>query len=137
MKGRPTCSSKPSPRIFSNSRLLTFNAALYTVAFSAIAYGVSTVWRQAPLGQRLHGAAILLNSLTFIAGAWSPNAAFIEGRSPRLVGWAVGLSVVLLAMAIVARYQRLPQPWYRPLRSALLASVPLGAFTFALALLTR
>lgn len=85
----------------------------------------------------MHSAAILLNSLTFIAGAWSPNAPFMEGRSPRLVGWAVGLSVVLLAMAIVARYQRLPQPWHRPLRSAILAGIPLAAFTVALALLSR
>lgn len=117
--------------------MLTLNALVYTVAFGAIAYGVSSLWRRAPLGQRLHSAAILLNSLTFIAGAWSPNAPFIEGRSPRLVGWAVGLSVVLVAMAIVARYQRLPQSWYRPLRSALLAGVPLAAFTLALALVAR
>ena len=117
--------------------LLTLNAVFYTVAFGAIAYGVSSIWRRAPLGQRMHSAAILLNSLTFIAGAWSPNAPFFEGRSPRLVGWAVGLSVVLVAMAIVARYQRLPQAWYRPLRSALLAAVPVAAFTLALVLLAR
>jgi uncharacterized membrane protein HdeD (DUF308 family) len=116
--------------------VLTPNAILYTVAFIVIAYGVSTVWRQAPLGQRVHAAAILLNSLTFIAGAWSPTAGLVEGRSPRLVGWAVGLSVVLLAMALVARYQRLPQPWYRPWRSATLAAVPLVAFTAELIRLT-
>lgn len=117
--------------------MLTFNAVLYTVAFGAIAYGVSSVWRGAPLGQRVHAVAILLNSLTFIAGAWSPTAPFVQGHSPRLVGWAVGLSVVLMAMAIVARYQRLPQPWYRPLRSATLAAVPLVAFATALVDLTR
>ncbi len=115
--------------------MLTFNAVLYTVAFGAIAYGVSSLWGLAPLGQRVHSAAILINSLTFIAGAWSPIAPFVEGRSPRLVGWAVGLSVVLVAMAIVARYQRLPHPWYRPLRSATLAGVPLAAFAVALVLL--
>ena len=117
--------------------MFTINAALYTVAFAGVAYGVSTVWARAPLGQRVHAAAILLNSLTFIAGAWSPTAAFVEGRSPRLVGWAVGLSVVLVAMALVARHQRLPQPWFRPYRSALLAAVPVLAFAIALVRLTR
>ncbi|MGH7713021.1 MAG: hypothetical protein ACREOG_17145 [Gemmatimonadaceae bacterium] len=117
--------------------MLTLNAALYTVAFAAIAYGVSTVWPRAPLGQRVHAAAILLNSLTFIAGAWSPTAAFVEGRSPKLVGWAVGLSIVLVVMALVARYQRLPQPWYHPLRSALLAAVPILVLAIALTRLTR
>jgi tryptophan-rich sensory protein len=117
--------------------VLSFNAVLYTVVFAVIAYGASTIWSQAPLGQRVHLAAILLNSLTFIAGAWSPTAVFVEGRNPRLVGWAVGLSVVLVAMAIVARYQRLPKPWYRPLRSASLAAVPLIAFVAALAALAR
>jgi hypothetical protein len=117
--------------------LFTINAALYTVAFAGVAYGVSTVWARAPLGQRVHAAAILLNSLTFIAGAWSPTAAFVEGRSPRLVGWAVGLSVVLVAMALVARHQRLPQPWFKPYRSALLAGVPVLALAIALARLTR
>jgi len=117
--------------------VFSFNALLYTVIFAAIAYGASTIWGQAPLGQRVHLAAIILNSLTFIAGAWSPTALFLEGRNPRLVGWAVGLSVVLVAMAIVARYQRLPQPWYRPLRSAWLAAVPLVAFAAALAALAR
>jgi len=108
------------------------NAIIYTVAFVGIAFGVSTLWARAPLGQRVHAVAILLNSLTFIAGAWSPTAAFFEGRSPRLVGWAVGLSAVLVAMAVVARYQRVPQPWHKPLRSALLAAVPLLAFAAVL-----
>ncbi len=117
--------------------MLSFNALLYTLIFAAIAYGASTIWGQAPLGQRVHLVAIMLNSLTFIAGAWSPTDLFVEGRNPRLVGWAVGLSVVLVAMAIVARYQRLPQPWYRPLRSASLAAVPLVAFAAALAALAR
>jgi hypothetical protein len=117
--------------------LLSFNAILYTVAFVGIAFGVSTIWARAPLGQRIHAIAILLNSLTFIAGAWSPTAAFVEGRSPRLVGWAVGLSVVLFAMAVVARYQRLPKPWYHPFRSALLAAIPLLAFVAAIARLSR
>jgi tryptophan-rich sensory protein len=117
--------------------VFSFNAILYTVIFAGIAYGASTIWKKAPLGQRVHLAAILLNSLTFIAGAWSPTALFVEGRNPRLVGWAVGLSVVLVAMAIVARYQRLPQPWYKPIRSASLAAVPLAAFVAALATVTR
>jgi hypothetical protein len=117
--------------------VLSFNAVVYTVSFAIIAYGLSTIWGRAPLGQRIHAIAILLNSLTFIAGAWSPSAAFFEGRSPRLVGWSVGLSVVLVAMAIVARYQRLPQHWHRPLLSALLASVPLLAFAAALMRLAR
>jgi hypothetical protein len=112
--------------------LFSFNAALYTASFVLIAFGVSRVWPSAPLGQRIHAVAILLNSLTFIAGAWSPTAPFFEGRSPRLVGWSVGLSVVLAAMAIIARYQRLPQQWNRPLLSALLASVPLFAIAGAL-----
>jgi hypothetical protein len=109
-----------------------FNALLYVAAFAAIAAGVASLWRRAPLGQRVHAAAILLNSLTFIAGAWSPAAGFVHGRSPRLVGWAVGLSVVL-----VARYQRLPQPWYRAGRSALLAAIPLAAFAAALVRVAR
>ena len=117
--------------------MFSFNAVFYTVIFAVIAYGASTIWSQAPLGQRVHLAAILLNSLTFIAGAWSPTALFVEGRNPRLVGWAVGLSVVLVAMAIVARYQQLPKPWYRPLRSASLAAAPLIAFVAALAALAR
>jgi hypothetical protein len=53
------------------------------------------------------------------------------------VGWAVGLSVVLVAMALVARYQRLPQRWYKPIRSATLAAVPLLAFAAALIGLAR
>ncbi|MGQ0643255.1 MAG: hypothetical protein ACT4P6_21125 [Gemmatimonadaceae bacterium] len=117
--------------------MLTFNALLYTLAFAGIAFGVSRVWPRAPLGQRVHAVAILLNSLTFIAGAWSPTSAFFEGRSPRLVGWAVGLSVVLVAMAVVARYQRLPKAWYEPFRSALLAAVPLLVFVAALTRLSR
>jgi hypothetical protein len=117
--------------------MLSLNAAIYTVAFAAIAFGISTIWAQAPLGQRVHAVAILLNSLTFIAGAWSPTSPFYEGRSPRLVGWAVGLGVVLFAMAVVARYQRLPQPWYHPFRSALLAVVPVLAFAAAIGRLAR
>lgn len=117
--------------------MYSFNAVLYTVVFAGIAYGASTIWGKAPLGQRVHLTAILLNSLTFIAGAWSPTALFVEGRNPRLVGWAVGLSVVLVVMALVARHQRLPQPWYQPLRSAFLASVPLVAFAAALVTLAR
>ena len=117
--------------------MFSFNAILYTVVFAVIAYGASTIWGKAPLGQRVHLAAILLKSLTFIAGAWSPTAPFVEGRNPRLVGWAVGLSVVLVVMALVARHQRLPQPWYHPLRSAFLAAVPLIAFTVALVTLAR
>jgi hypothetical protein len=116
--------------------VLSFNAVLYTVSFVLIAVAISRLWPHAPLGQRIHSIAVLLNSLTFIAGAWSPTAAFLEGRSPRLVGWTVGLSVVLVAMAIVARYQRLPQRWNRPLLLALLAAVPLIAFVIALVRLT-
>jgi hypothetical protein len=114
-----------------------FNALLYVAAFAAIAAGVASLWRRAPLGQRVHAAAILLNSLTFIAGAWSPAAGFVHGRSPRLVGWAVGLSVVLVAMAVVGCYPRLPQPWYRAGRSALLAAIPLAAFAAALVRVAR
>lgn len=114
-----------------------WNALLYVAAFAVIAYGVATIWPPAPLGQRVHAVAILLNSLTFIAGGWSATGPFVEGRSPRLVGWAIGLSVVLLAMAIVARYQRVPKPWYRPMRSAALAAVPTVAFIVELVRLTR
>jgi hypothetical protein len=106
--------------------MLSLNAILYTVVFAVIAYGASTIWGKAPLGQRVH-----------LAGAWSPTALFVEGRNPRLVGWAVGLSVVLVVMALVARHQRLPQPWYQPLRSAALAGVPLVAFAAALVTLAR
>jgi hypothetical protein len=40
-------------------------------------------------------------------------------------------------MAVVARYQRLPQPWYRAGRSALLAAIPLAAFAAALVRVAR
>lgn len=117
--------------------MFTLNALLYTLAFVVIALGVAMIWPRAPLGQRVHSAAILLNSLTFIAGGWSSTGPFVEGRSPRLVGWAIGLSVVLVAMAIVARYQQAPKPWFRPWQSAALAAVPLVAFIVELVRLTR
>ncbi|HJU73175.1 MAG TPA: hypothetical protein VJ717_05475 [Gemmatimonadaceae bacterium] len=117
--------------------MFSVNALLYTLAFAVIAFGVALLWSQAPLGQRVHAVAILINSLTFIAGGWSATGPFVEGRSPRLVGWAIGLSVVLFAMAVVARYQRVPRPWQRPFLSATLAAVPAVAFVVELVRLTR
>ncbi|MGQ0539258.1 MAG: hypothetical protein ACT4R6_09955 [Gemmatimonadaceae bacterium] len=107
--------------------MLTVNAVLYTVSFVLIALGVRSIWRPAPLAQRVHAVAVLLNSLTFIAGAWSRNAPFFEGRSPRLVGWSIGLSITLVAVALVAHFQRSAARWYQPRRSAILAAIPLAA----------